>query len=155
MPGTQKNQNAARHGLVAGRLPPGFRSITACVSQLRKGLEAAVIAARSEVSITDASFLNSAVRWETHSLLCLRQLRDHFKDLGPLDIARLSEQSAAASSKRDQCIEKLNLPSGDGSDWNPAYLYRQTYATSVQDSLPKPPQPKTASWHHLGPLNRF
>lgn len=139
-----------RHGMTNNKLPPGCKSISAAAGELRRALEQALVDARGEVTLMESAHLNTAMRFEIFGQLALKQLRQHWAELPPLDRVRLAEQHAKASESRDKAIERLRLPTGD-NQWNPSDLYRLPLSTIVQDatgspleaSAPEPPQNTT------------
>lgn len=114
---------ARRRGLVLGELPGKYKWASSLVASFRSFVEGEVLAARGEITLMDSALISTACRAERHGLLCQKLLKDNHATLSPPEIAKLSEQSVAASAKRDASLEKLRLPSGDGG-WSPADLYR-------------------------------
>ena len=103
------NGNAIRHGLKSGKLPRDARYIEYQMNGLRRILEAAVMAARSEVTIPDAAAIQTAVKWERHGALCLRWLRVEGEKLKPEQKMTFSREIARASAERDKAIAALRL----------------------------------------------
>lgn len=126
-----------RRGLVLGELPSRYKWASSLVASFRTFVEGEVIAARGEITLMDSAYLSSACRWERHGLLCQKLLKDNQASLTPPEIAKLSEQAAAASAKRDASLEKLKLPSGQDA-WNPADLYRLPASTIVHNASGEP-----------------
>jgi len=63
--GPPGNRHAQRHGLRSAELPKGAKYVKRSTDGLRMALEAATLAAKGEVSITDAATINTATRAET------------------------------------------------------------------------------------------
>lgn len=103
------NRNGLRHGLKAGKLPKDALHVEITTNRLRRQLEDAVLAARGAVSLTDASLIQSAVRWERHSALANRWLRMKSAELRPTELMAFSREVARASSERDKAIALLRL----------------------------------------------
>ena len=103
------NRNAMRHGLKAGKLPADAKYIETRLNLFRRNLEDAVIESKGAVSITDASAINTAVKWERHGCLAQRWLRVEGDKLTPTDCLRFSEAIAKASDSRDKAIRLLDL----------------------------------------------
>lgn len=98
-----------RHGLTTGNLPAGCKYIEIRVASFRNNLEQAVLESKGEISITDASCINTALKWERHGLLANRWLRISAEKMNPSDVIRFSKEVAEASDKRDKAIQRLGL----------------------------------------------
>ena len=105
----KENVNAIRHGLTSGNLPKGAKYIQHQMDRLRRQLEAAVIEAKGQVTLSDAAAIQSAIRWERHSALALRWLRVEGDKLKPTDRLTFSREIARASAERDKAIRELKL----------------------------------------------
>ena len=68
------NANALRHGLKAGQLPADAKYIEWRMNDFRRQLEAAVLDAKGCVSLPDAAYVQTAMRWERHAALAQRWL---------------------------------------------------------------------------------
>lgn len=103
------SQNAFRHGLVAGKLPPrlGFVEIKANI--FRRKLEASVLDVKGTISLTDAACINSACKWERHGQLALYWLTKEAETMPVAERLRFSEAAAKASDARDKAIKALGL----------------------------------------------
>ena len=88
------NDNAARHYLKAGKLPPTMAYIEKRVNAFRRHLEDAVGKAKGEVSIVDAAAINSALKWERHGILCQHYLRHNEETLSVDQFLKYSEAMA-------------------------------------------------------------
>ena len=76
------NRNALRHGLRAGKLPVKCQYIEHRINALRRQLEDAVIAVRTEIGIVDAANINE---YDGHQVLNLRaryQVTDNLEITG-------------------------------------------------------------------------
>jgi len=98
-----------RHGLKAGQLPDGCKYVELRLNKFRRYVEDCVIAAKGEVSLTDAAYIQSAMRWERHGVLAQRWLKQNFDKMTHADKLRFSREIADASDKRDKAIRNLNL----------------------------------------------
>lgn len=103
------NSNALRHGLRSGKLSPDCQYIEHQTNRLRRELEDAVVSVRGEVSLTAAGIIQTAVKWQTHSALCLRWLRLEGDKLKPEQKLKFSESAVRASDNRDKAIKNLDL----------------------------------------------
>lgn len=103
------NRNALRHGLQAGKLPDKCQYIEHGLNSLRRQLEDSVLDARGSVSLSDAAYIQSILRWEKVAKLAGRWLRLEAENLTPDQVLRWSETEAKASTNRDKCIKTLNL----------------------------------------------
>ena len=103
------NINAIRHGLKAGRLPKDARYIEYRMNAFRRELEAAVLEAKREISLTDAAYIQTAMRWERHAALAQRWLTKQHKELTPEQLIQFSREVARASTERDKAIASLEL----------------------------------------------
>lgn len=131
---TPTNRNALRHGLRSGQLPAGCGYVARITRELRQAIEDAV-AGRNDgaVSLYHASLINTAIRWERHSLLCQRWLRNEADKLNPDQRLAYSRETARASAERDKCLRLLGLDKSD-LEAQIDQLYRQ----------PLPPVPPTS-----------
>ena len=104
------NRNATmRHGLKAGRLPKDCRYIELRLNAFRRQLEDAVVAARGEVTMTDAAAIQTCLRWERHAALAQRWLTKAGDTLKPVDRLKFSEAIAKASDNRDRALRALGI----------------------------------------------
>lgn len=103
------NANAIRHGMKGNKLPKGCQYIENRVNNLRRQVEAALIAAKGEINIVDAAAVNSILKWERHGLLAAHWLRKEADKLNAPDRLRFSEAIAKASDNRDRNIRALGL----------------------------------------------
>lgn len=111
------NRNALRHGLRAGRLPPGCSWIASQTAELRTALEDAVVALRGEIAIVDAAAINTALRCERHALLCQKLLRDKWDELDHSERLSYSREITTASAARDKAIDRLGIETAKDSGW--------------------------------------
>jgi hypothetical protein len=98
-----------RHGMKAGKLPKGCKYIEIRVNELRRQVEAEVVALKGEINLLDAAAINSIVKWERHGLLAAHWLRHEIGSLSASDRLRFSEAIAKASDARDRNIKLLGL----------------------------------------------
>jgi hypothetical protein len=116
-PKSAGNSNAVRHGLKAAKLPKDAKYVEHQLNRLRRELEAAVVDAKGEVSLTDASIILTAVAWQRHGALSQRWLRIKGDDLKPEQLIAFSREIAKASSERDRAIAALELNAKRDTDW--------------------------------------
>ena len=112
----KRNRNALRHGMKAGKLPKGCEYVEIRLNTFRRTLEDAVVLAKGEVSLMDAAAINTAVKWERHSMLAQRWLRLKAEELSPADLLRFSEALAKGSTNRDKALATLNLDRDSSDD---------------------------------------
>ncbi len=105
----RENRNAMRHGLKAGSLPKDAKYIEIRMNVIRRNLEDAVIQCRGDVSIEDAAYIQTALRWERHAALAQRWLTKQYNKLKPMEQLKFSHEIASASAKRDTAISMLQL----------------------------------------------
>jgi len=104
-----KSSYTIKHGLTAGRLPRGASYVTKMTNCLRKSLDRAVMERYGDLDVWHNSVIVSAIRWERHSLLCQRWLREDCDNLTPMEKLAYSREVARASSSRDKCLLLLGL----------------------------------------------
>lgn len=105
----KNNRNALRHGLKAGQLPADAKYIEVRLNLIRRNLEDAVLESKGKITIADAGYIQTAIRWERHAALAQRWLTKQYRKLKPLEQLRFSNEVATASAKRDAAIEMLEL----------------------------------------------
>jgi len=103
------NDNAARHYLRAGKLPPHLQYAEHRSNSLRRHLEEAVAKVKGEVSMIDAAAINSAVKWERHGILVQHYIRHKEEELTVDQLVRFSAEIAKASDNRDKNLRTLGL----------------------------------------------
>jgi hypothetical protein len=116
------NSYATKHGLRSagiktGMMPKGARYIQHRINALRRELEAAVVAAKGEVSLVDAATIQTAVKYEAHGCLAQRWLRLNEGEMKPLERLQFSREIANASSQRDKAIAALELGRNKQFPW--------------------------------------
>ncbi len=135
------NRNSLRHGLRAGRLPPGCNSIRHAIDELRRQLEDAVLSVHGQIDIVAAAQIQSAVRWERHAMLAQRWLRLRADLLQPAELLAFSRDIARASSERDKVINALNLTSRK-NEFDPEAQLRaralQNRPSRIEQAVPEP-----------------
>ncbi len=115
--GQPDNENSLRHGLRSSSLPKSCRHIRHRTDRLRRELENTIVKLRGSVSLRDASLVQSACRWEAHSLLAAKFLREEFATLSAADKMAFSREVATATESRDRCIDKLKLDALPRPPW--------------------------------------
>lgn len=101
--------NAIRHGLSCGRLPKQARYIEHRINSLRRQLEEAVQQVRGKITLSDAANIQTALRWERHSMLAQRWLRVEGEKLAPMERLNFSREICKASTERDKALTALQL----------------------------------------------
>ncbi len=111
-PGGQPgNRSPFRHGLTGtGKLPRKLAYIECRLNNFRRLLEDAVIADRGrDPDVTEASIINTALKWERHGALAQRWITVSYDELKPDQLINFSREVARASAERDKSIKQLNL----------------------------------------------
>lgn len=103
------NGNALRHGLRAGKLPRDCAYLENRLNAFRREIETAVLAAKGEITLTDAGLIQSCLRWERHAGLAQRWLTKQGDKLKPVELLQFSREIAKASSERDKSLAALAL----------------------------------------------
>ncbi|HEY4259360.1 MAG TPA: hypothetical protein VGM98_04345 [Schlesneria sp.] len=103
------NVNNMRHGLKAGKLPPGCQYIEVRMNLFRRELESAVIAVKGEINLIDAANIQTAMKWERHGALAQRWLTKEADTLKPVERLTFSREIARASTERDRALTALGL----------------------------------------------
>lgn len=104
------NHNALlKHGLSAGRLPPKTGYVVKLTARLSRAIVTALEQRGRTLGIYEEACVNTAIRWERHSLLCQRWLRTSFAELNPDQRLAYSREIARGSMERDKCLERLGL----------------------------------------------
>jgi hypothetical protein len=119
----------------------------------RRELEAAVMEARGEITLTDAAFINTAYRAERHAQLAQRWLAIEAESMEPADRLSYSREVVRASESRDKAIAALSLPKRDGGDyWASLRNGNGRCDTSVQNGagVQKPFDPDNAPQGECG-----
>lgn len=88
------------------------------------------MAARKQVTLTDAACITTALKWERHSQLATRWLRVKGDKLSPTEQLNFSREIAKASTERDKAIKMLDLDRDASDD-----AFDQLYA---RPALPAP-----------------
>lgn len=118
--GSRGNRNRLSHGLRSsaevgaarlelGTLPESLHRVERATFAYRRLLEAAVTDAHGTVSVSHAMVIQTAARWERHSLLALRWLREHEAKLSAEQRLSYSREIARASAERDKAVATLKL----------------------------------------------
>ncbi len=95
----------------AGQLPRDAKYIEYRMNNFRRQLETAVLDVKREVSLSDAAFIQTALRWERHAALAQRWLTKKHDELKPEQLLHFSREIARASAERDKAIAALGLDS--------------------------------------------
>jgi hypothetical protein len=112
------NDNAARHYLRAGKLPPKLQYVEHRINAFRRHLEEAVAESKGEVSIVDAAAINTACKWERHGLLAQHWLRHEAENLSVDQRLKFSAEIAKASDNRDKNLRALGLDAEPAAPWD-------------------------------------
>src|SRR5262245_27058537 len=127
--GQPNNSNRLRHGLKAGQLPADAKYIEYRMNNFRRQLEAAVLEAKGEISLSDAATVQTALRWERHGCLAQRWLTKQYDELKPEQRLTFSREVARASAERDKAIAALCLSDKDN---RPPWLLPSTNNSSEE-----------------------
>jgi hypothetical protein len=111
------NAKALRHGMRGSKLPKGCEWIEVRVNDLRRQVEAEVIAVKGEVNLVDAAAINSILKWERFGLLAGHWLRKEADKMSCSDRLRFAEAVARASDYRDRNIKALGLTVRPADPW--------------------------------------
>jgi hypothetical protein len=103
------NCNNFRHGLEGNNLPEHLTYLKKKLDRFRRIVENAVIKLRGEISLSDASFIDAAYKWEKHSRLAARWLTENYDTLAPVDRITFSREMARAVDLRNKAIAELRL----------------------------------------------
>ena len=101
--------NAIRHGLTAGKLPRDAKYVEVKMNLFRREVESACLASKGKITLTDAAFIQTALKWERHAALALRWLNKAYDEMSPAERLNFSREIAKASTERDKAIKALNL----------------------------------------------
>jgi hypothetical protein len=140
MPAPSCNTNAMKHGLMAGKLPPGCSYIRTAVGKLQAALQAATLQVHGELDVYRLALIHSAMRWERHALLAQKWLRDNAGTMNAADRLAYSRDVARASSERDRCLKLLGLDRSKQDAWIDA-LYSDAPATGETLPTDESPEP--------------
>ncbi len=116
-PGPAGNKNAVTHGLrmELNELPADCSRIRRERYKMRRVLEDTILERDGTISPYQASTIQTAIRWSTHSALAARWLRIE-PDLTIEQKLALSRDVARASESRDRCLKLLGLDKRDGGN---------------------------------------
>lgn len=114
------NTNAFRHGLRSSKLPKTLIWAERRTNVFRQFIEAAVMEAKGEITLIDASSINTAIRWERHAILAGHYLNKELDSLTPDQRLSYSREVANASTQRDKCLRALGIDS-KVDPWNGAF----------------------------------
>lgn len=110
--GQHGNHNAMKAGLRSANvdnLPVGCSWIKTLVSEIRRVLEDAISERDGMVNDYQRCIIQTACRWEQHSLLAQRWLRENYAKLDHSERLAYSREIAKASAERDKCLKELEL----------------------------------------------
>ena len=93
----------------SGQLPKDCKFIEWRLNAFRRTLEAAVLSAKGEVTLTDAASIQTVIRWERHAILAQRWLVKAGDTLKAAERLNFSREIARASAERDKAITALGL----------------------------------------------
>jgi len=130
-PSGKRARNNLKHGLRTvslGSVPAGASYVGRLTMRLRREVENAVVASKGSVDLMDSCHINTAVKWERHSLLCTLWLRKQAPTMSHDQRLAYSRAIAKASECRDKALEKLGLDQGSVSIIDALY------------SMPNPPE---------------
>ncbi|HUY91387.1 MAG TPA: hypothetical protein VMV10_21795 [Pirellulales bacterium] len=127
------NRNNLRHGLRAdptkqyvrltlGALPRSLGRVERDAYEYRASLEAAVVTAHGEISLSMAHAVDTATRWFRHGQAALAWLRQHEAEMSHDQRLSYSREIARAAAERDKAIERLRLDRDKTAiDWSAFY----------------------------------
>lgn len=98
-----------RQRLALGKLPTSLARCERAANAFRRALEDAVELAHGRIEFAAALSINTAARWERHSLLAMRWLREHGERMDDAQRLAYSREIARASTERDKAVERLKL----------------------------------------------
>ena len=107
-----------QHRLALGKLPASLARCERAANAFRRALEEAVELARGRIDFADALAINTAARWERHSALALRWLREHGERMDDAQRLAYSREIARASSERDKAVASLKLGAAARTIWD-------------------------------------
>lgn len=114
------NINAFRHGLRSSKLPKSMLWAERRTNKFRQFVEEVVMEVKGEITLIDASSINTAVRWERHAILAAYFLNKELDSLSPDQRLSYSREVANASTQRDKCLRALGIDS-KVDPWNGAF----------------------------------
>lgn len=145
-----KNKNAYRHGLrqqgdrgdrrllVLPSSPPSDRWADRLVEGLRRKWEEAVIAQKGQLSRADEEAIQTAAKWELHSIRAGLWLKRDSKALTHAERMTASREVAEASERRDRALAKLGI---DGNATPDADSWASFYAKQASAIFQAPTAP--------------
>lgn len=114
----EETRGNLKHGLRCGSLPRGCGHLAAKVNQLQEWLESHVVELKGEICPTDASAIEVACKWQRHSLLAEKWLRDSFERLNHDQRISTHREVAQAAEKRDKAMRQLGLDRREIAEWS-------------------------------------
>lgn len=111
------NINAGRHYMLCGKLPKELKYVELRINAFKRNLEGLVLDAKGSISVSDASLIDVAARWERHSNLALAYLRREGSTLKPAERLSYSEATAKGATHRDKAIQSLGLDTKPLDPW--------------------------------------
>jgi len=109
-----------QHRLALGKLPASLARCERAANAFRRALEEAVELAHGRIDFAAALAINTAARWERHSALALRWLREHGERMDDAQRLSYSREVARASSERDRAVASLKLGAAARNIWEVA-----------------------------------
>jgi hypothetical protein len=124
-----------RHGMRGAGLPVGCERIGREANKLRRALEDEVIQARGEISLVDASFINTCYRAERHAQLAQKWLAREAEAMTPADRLHYSREVVRASESRDKALAALRLPQRPDADpWHALTVQAESISVENADA---------------------
>ncbi|MGE0607126.1 MAG: hypothetical protein AB7O62_08540 [Pirellulales bacterium] len=120
------NRNAFKHGGYARvtlvNMPAKLRAVQRSVNDLRAALEAACVESHGDISLTNASTINTAVWGERLLRLWARRLAQDYDKLDATGVALATDRIERLCKSRDDAIRRLNLDKAkSASVWDSIY----------------------------------
>ncbi len=93
--------------LVQGRYPKACGWVKATVARYRRAVEAEILTRKERVDVIDASFVQTACRYEGTALLCQRWLRMRWEEFDDTQKLQWLLAISKASEGRDKALLRL------------------------------------------------
>lgn len=103
-------------GLTLGRLPKGNAWIMRVAQRFANALMDAVIESGGRLDVYTLALIQTAVKWERHSMMAQKWLREHIDKMNPDTRLAYSREIARASAERDRTLRQLGLDRHDEGD---------------------------------------
>lgn len=98
-----------RHGLAGSNFPPHLTDLKKRCDAFRRVVEKDVLRLRGKITLTEALAIDAAYKWERHSQLSSRFLRESYDKITPAERVTYSREAARAADLRNAAIKSLRL----------------------------------------------